>query len=87
MKSSKKLALGVALACAAWGATTAMAATDAEIQTAIDNGLTYLSGQQQAGGNWIYGGGTYNQAVTGASAYAMLTQYSHWADTGNVASV
>ena len=75
-RSSKKLALAVTLACTAWGANTAMAATDAEIVTAIEAGLGYLSSTQQAGGYWNYGG--YEPAVTGAAAYAMLTQQSHW---------
>ena len=75
-RSSKKLALAVTLACAAWGSNTAMAATDAEIVAAIEAGLGYLSTTQQAGGYWNYGG--YEPAVTGAAAYAMLTQQSHW---------
>lgn len=77
-KSITKLALAVTLVCAAFGTSSAQAATDAEIVTAIDKGLAYLHAQQQAGGNWSYWGGTYDDAATGAAAYAMLTQKSHW---------
>ena len=79
MKSSKKLALGVTLACAALGTTTTMAATEQQKINAIESGLGYLASTQTAGGYWDYGGSNnYDPAATGAAAYAMLTQYSHW---------
>ena len=76
MKSSKKLALGVTLACAALGATTAMAATEAEKLAAIDNGLANLYTTQQGGGYWNYGG--YEPAATGAAVLAFTSQKDKW---------
>ncbi len=72
----QKFSLAVSLACAAWMASTAMAATTAQIDTAIENGLTYLAGSQLANGSWSYGG--YEPAATGAAVFAMLSQQSHW---------
>jgi hypothetical protein len=60
----------------------ASAATNDQKVTAIDNGLGYLYGQQQAGGYWNYGG--YEQAATAASVSAFVSQQSHWgANAGN----
>lgn len=58
------------------GATCAMAADQAHVNAAIENGLAYLSGAQTAGGYWNYGG--YEPATTGAAAYAMLSQQGQW---------
>ena len=76
MRKLHKLALAVSFACVAGMAPTAMAATDAEILTAIDGGLGYLAGTQTGGGYWNYGG--YEKGATGAAAFAMLSQQSHW---------
>ncbi|MGA7179661.1 MAG: PEP-CTERM sorting domain-containing protein [Thiobacillaceae bacterium] len=90
MYIKKRLALGVGLACAALGSTSALAATDAQISTAIDNGLAYLATQQTTTGTnagaWNYGG--YLSAGTGAVVFAMLSQQSHWGDVNpaNVAT-
>ncbi|MCM8664578.1 hypothetical protein [Accumulibacter sp.] len=56
MKRVKRLTALIAVAFSTLSAGTAMAATDGEIQTAIDNGLGYLSGTQTMGGYWNYGG-------------------------------
>ncbi len=50
------------------------AATEAEKQTAIDNGLAWLASQQQADGSWNYAGGSYNEAATGAALLAFVEQ-------------
>jgi len=50
--------------------------TQAKINTAIDNGLGYLASTQAAGGYWNYGG--YEQAATGAAAFAMIEQKARW---------
>ena len=86
MKRVKRLTALIAVAFSTLSAGTAMAATDGEIQTAIGNGLGYLSGTQTMGGYWNYGG--YEQAATGSAAYAMMTQQAHWGDlaAGNVAA-
>lgn len=68
--------LPLAAALTATALAPAMAATDAEITTAIDNGLAWLAGQQQADGSWAYGG--YDQAATGAVVAAFISQQSHW---------
>ena len=56
--------------------TNALAASQAQINTAIDSGLANLSSQQTVSGYWNYGG--YEQAATGAAAYAMLSQKIRW---------
>ena len=79
MTKSRFRGSAMALALAAiipLGATTAWAATDAEINTAIGKGLDYLHTTQQADGSWNYGG--YEPAATGAAVYAMLTQKGQW---------
>jgi len=82
MTKQRTLALAVTLALAAW-ASAASAASGTQIDTAIDKGLAYLSGAQNpATGYWAYGG--YEPAATGAAAFAMLSQQSHWA--GNAAT-
>jgi hypothetical protein len=59
-----------------WG-SGALAASGTQIDEAIDKGLSYLSSTQNAAtGFWAYGG--YEQAATGAAAFAMLSQQSHW---------
>ena len=88
MKSSKRLARWVTLACAAW-ATTAMAASDDEIKAAVRNGLAYLQttqvpgdpGPPPTGGYWnyyLYDGPSYEQAATGAAVSAFLTHKDEW---------
>jgi hypothetical protein len=75
MRSRTRLVLGAALACVAW-AVTAMAATEAEKLNAIENALNNLYVTQQPGGYWNYGG--YEQAATGAAAFALLSQRNKW---------
>jgi hypothetical protein len=62
-----KHASAVMLACL-WGAGTAMAATDSQVLTAIDEGLANLASQQQHDGSWSYSG--FEQAATGAAIFA-----------------
>jgi hypothetical protein len=66
----------LALASAAVMAMPVQAADNNQINTAIDRGLGYLASSQAAGGYWNYGG--YEPAVTGAAAYAMLSQQAQW---------
>ena len=54
----------------------ASAATEAEKVSAIHNGLAYLYSTQQAGGYW--GSSGYEQASTGAAAFAFLSQRDKW---------
>jgi hypothetical protein len=75
MTRQKKLALAIGLALAAWG-SAANAASGAQVDAAIDKGLAYLSGAQNAAGYWAYGG--YEPAATGGAAFAMLSQQAHW---------
>lgn len=76
MTKKRTLALAVTLALAAW-ASSANAASGTQIDTAIDKGLAYLSiSQNNANGYWAYGG--YEPAATGAAAFAMLSQQTHW---------
>jgi len=70
-----KLVLGTILAYVTWAAT-AMAATEAEKLTAIQNGLAHLASTQQSGGYWIYGG--YEPAATGAAVLAFVSQKDKW---------
>jgi hypothetical protein len=74
-KLSLILVFGTILSCIVW-TTTAIAATEAEKQTAIENGLAYLASIQQPGGYWNYGG--YEQAATGAAAFTFLSQKNKW---------
>jgi len=67
---------GALLACAAW-APMARATTEAEKSAAIQKGLAYLHGTQQAAGNWNASG--YEQAATGAATLAFLSQQDKWA--------
>jgi hypothetical protein len=76
MRKPTNLLLGATFACILSGPISAIAANQAQINTAIDNGLAYLAGQQAAGGYWPYGG--YEQAATGAAAFSMLTQKGRW---------
>ena len=71
--------LRVILACLVMiplSTTQALAASQAQINAAIDSGLANLSGQQTPSGYWNYGG--YEQAATGAAVYAMLSQKIRW---------
>jgi hypothetical protein len=56
--------------------SNAGAASQAQINAAIDSGLANLSAQQTGSGYWNYGG--YEQAATGAAVYAMLSQKIRW---------
>jgi hypothetical protein len=80
MKNKRKPSmLSVILACLAMislSTTQAFAASQAQINAAIDSGLANLSGQQTPSGYWNYGG--YEQAATGAAVYAMLSQKVRW---------
>jgi hypothetical protein len=76
MNMRNKLAVGVALACVTLGASTAMAATNAEVLNAIDGGLANLAGQQSGDGSWNYNG--YTQAGTAAAVFALVSQQDNW---------
>jgi hypothetical protein len=56
----------------------AMAATEAEKRTAIDDGLAWLASQQQANGSWRYSGGVEDAASTGAALLAFLEEKDNW---------
>jgi len=72
-----QLGLRLMFASLTIGTTGVMAANQTSVNTAIDNGLAYLSSAQTAAGYWNYGG--YEPATTGAAAYAMLSQQGQWA--------
>ncbi len=55
---------------------TASAATEAKKVEAIHKGLAHLYATQQPGGYWNYSG--YEQAATGAAAFALLNQRDKW---------
>lgn len=76
MSYLRKIRLGASVACLAIGASSAMAASQIQINTAIDNGLAYLASQQTSGGVWNNNG--YAQAQTGAAVFAMLSQQALW---------
>jgi hypothetical protein len=57
---------------------SAQAATEAQKRAAIDSGLTYLAGQQQADGRWVYNGGVEDAASTGAALLAFLEEKPNW---------
>ena len=76
--------LRVILACLVMiplSTTQALAASQAQINAAIDSGLANLSGQQTPSGYWNYGG--YEEAATGAAVYAMLSQKARWASNAS----
>jgi hypothetical protein len=56
----------------------ALAATETEKRTAIDNGLSWLADQQQADGSWRYSGGVEDAASTGAVLLAFLEEKDNW---------
>ena len=72
MRKTGVLIMVLALALA----TVANASTDAEKQAAIDKGLAYLAGTQNANGSWSngYGGATFASAFTGAALLAFTEQ-------------
>lgn len=70
--------LSIACATAIGVPLSTQAATSAQINAAIQGGLDHLSATQQAGGNWSYWGGAYDQAATGAAVFAMLSQKNLW---------
>lgn len=51
---------------------TASAATTAQKQTAINSGLQYLAGSQQADGRWEDGDASYDSAATAAAVRAFM---------------
>lgn len=53
-------------------AAPALSASEAEKQLAIDKGLAWLAGTQQADGRWEYGDDYYDTAATGAALLAFL---------------
>jgi hypothetical protein len=75
-RNSNKLVVGAILVGMAWGSTATWAANDAEIVAAINGGLANLASTQTSGGYWNYNG--YEQAATGAAAFAFLSQQGHW---------
>ncbi len=72
----QRLMAAAALACMAGAPGLAQAATAVQINNAIDSGLSWLYGQQTAGGYWNYGG--YEQAATGAVVGAFMSQQALW---------
>jgi len=74
-RTMKRLA-AVAMVVAGTTGVPVQAADNTQINTAIDNGLAYLSTSQQGNGSWAYGG--YDDAATGASAFAMMSQSVQW---------
>jgi hypothetical protein len=92
LTKSWKFSLCVILIAGAIGAPTASAASAAQINTAIQNGLAALYGEQQTSGCanstvttgcWGYSG--YYAAPTGAAVYAFLNAKSNW-PAGQVAN-
>lgn len=76
MRRSVTVAVGaMLLACVAW-IPAASAATETRKLAAIHKGLAYLYGAQQPGGYWNSPG--YEQAATGAAAFAFLSQRDKW---------
>ncbi len=81
MKNKRKLSMiWVVLACLAMTPLTtnqALAASQTDINSAIEKGLANLSiNQTNLDGSWP--GGGYEQAATGAAVYAMLSQKIRW---------
>jgi WD40 repeat protein len=75
-KRSVRAALGaILLACTA-STPMASAATETKKTAAVHKGLAYLYNTQQAGGYWSSSG--YEQATTGAAAFAFLSQRDKW---------
>jgi len=72
----KLLIFFMILALALMGAGVVNASTSAQKQAAIDAGLAYLAGDQNADGSWSngYGGSGYAQADTGAALLAFTEQ-------------
>lgn len=85
MSANKLSRSCVGLACllALGTPMSGFAANATQINSAIDKGLDYLSANQAGAGYWAYGG--YEQAATGAAAFAMLSQKSQW-DAGKAAT-
>lgn len=77
MKRSMRFLRGAILLPCALFLTTAQAATEQEKLAAIQNGLAHLYAIQQPGGYWDYFG-AYEQSITGAAAYAFLSQQDRW---------
>ena len=75
-KRFARIAPGAILLACAVSTPMASAATEAEKVSAIHNGLAYLYSTQQAGGYW--GSSGYEQASTGAAAFAFLSQRDKW---------
>ncbi|MEE4110368.1 MAG: hypothetical protein V2I24_13535, partial [Halieaceae bacterium] len=59
-------------------AHSAMAATEAEKRKAIDDGLAYLAGTQNANGSFDGGGLDYQLAQTGSAVLAFLEEKPNW---------
>jgi len=66
--------------------TQTLAASQAQIDAAIDGGLANLSSLyvpiNSTSGYWSYGG--YEQAATGAAVYAMLSQKARWGTNATI---
>jgi len=75
MKMLRNTAL-LGAAYAILSASTAMSATEAQKLSAIQSGLTWLTGQQQAGGQWNYNG--YLDAGTAVAVSAFISQKDNW---------
>lgn len=67
----RRLAVGT---CICMTASLALAATEAEKQAAIDNGLEWLAQSQQGNGRWEYGDTGSDTAATGAAVLAFVEQ-------------
>jgi len=78
MKRSVTVALGAMLLACSVSVPTAKAATEPEKVAAIQKGLAYLYSTQQPEGYWNSSGD--EQAATGATAFAFLSQEDKWGD-------
>ena len=78
MRRTHLMTISALVACAA-AAGTALAATEAEKRTAIDNGLAWLAAHQRADGAWTYDFSAGDTAATAAALLAVLEEKDNWA--------
>lgn len=78
MKRSVRIVISAILLAVSVGLwmSTAIAATQATKQKAIQSGLAYLHATQQSGGYWMFSG--YETAATGAAVFSLLSQENKW---------
>jgi PEP-CTERM motif len=77
-KLSKTTVTAIAAAAIGVMSTSAQAATEAQKRAAIDSGLSYLAGQQQADGRWVYSNSAEDGASTGSALLAFLEEKPNW---------